>query len=298
MLGWLISSTKANDTSCSPISLYYNKHMIVDTHAHLNFQAYKKDLDEVIKRTLESGVLCINVGSKYETSKEAVKLAEKYNGMYAAIGLHPMFASADVQKVRTDPDEGEFLVTEQDFDREEYKELAKSDKVVAIGEVGLDFYYRPKIKTRLEQMKEKQRQVLSQQINLAKELNLPIIFHCRMAHEELLKILKSQNNLRGVIHCFTGNLEQAEKYIKMGFYLGIDGIIFKVDLNEVIKNIPLDKILVETDCPYLTPPVEGDKRNEPAFVKHVIQKIADLRGVTFDEIANQTTQNAEALFNI
>jgi TatD DNase family protein len=280
--------------------------MIIDTHSHLNFNAFKKDLDEVIKRTLDSDIFCINVGSKYETSKQAVEIAKKYNGMYASIGLHPMFVSAEFIKLKTDPEEGEFSVKEDVFDYKKYKELASSagQKIVAIGEIGLDYYYKPKTKTKLEQFKEKQKQVFLQQLDLARELDLPIILHCRMAQEGLIKILGAQvavsyKELKGVVHCFTGGVNELEQYLNLGFYIGLNGIIFKIDLDEVIKKCPLDKILVETDCPYLTPPQEGkDKRNEPIFIKHVIQKIADLKELSFDEVAEKTTQNAKNLFKI
>jgi TatD DNase family protein len=279
--------------------------MIIDTHSHLNFKAYDKDREEVIKRTLEEGVVCIDVGTKYETSKNAVELAEKYDNIYAAIGMHPIHIKTDLMKLRMDEEEGAFEPLGEEFDRQKYKELAQSKKVVAIGEIGLDYYYRPKSKTKKEQFKEKQKEIFIGQVDLAVKRDLPIIVHCRMAHEDVLSILSrfkgiaSVNELRGVIHCFTGNWEQAQKYLDLGFYLGINGIIFKMDLDEVIKKAPLDKLLTETDCPYLTPPAEGKgTRNEPIFVKHVIQKIADLRGMSFDEIAEATTQNAKKLFKI
>jgi len=271
--------------------------MLIDTHSHLNFKAYDNDRDEVIKRLEQEGVVCIDVGTKYETSMRAVELAEKYQGIYAAVGMHPIFAAAELQKIRTDPGEGEFLIKEESFDKAKYKELAKSKKVVALGEIGLDYYYKPKTKTRLEQFKQKQKHAFIEQLDLAEELNLPVIIHCRMAHEDLLEILKTRS-ARGVIHCFTGSWEQAQEYIAIGFCLGINGIIYKMDLEEVIKTAPLDKILVETDCPYLTPPMAGVERNEPIFVKHVVQKIADLKGVDFDEVAKVTTRNAQKLFNI
>ena len=130
--------------------------MIIDTHSHLNFKAYKNDLDEVMKRTLQEDVWMINVGTKYETSKQAIELAEKYNeGVYAAIGMHPIYASAEFQKIRTDPEEGDFLIKEENFEKEKYLELAQSKKVVAIGEIGLDHYYKPKTNTKLEQFKNK-----------------------------------------------------------------------------------------------------------------------------------------------
>lgn len=274
--------------------------MIIDTHSHLNFNAFKDDLDEVVKRTQKENIWVINVGTKYETSSKAIELAEKYKeGVYAAIGLHPIYAAAEFQKIRTEPDEGEFLIKEQDFDKEKYKDLAKNPKVVAIGEIGLDYYYKPKTNTKLEQFKEKQKKVFIEQLSLAKELDLPVMIHCRMAHEDIIQILENYKDITGTIHCFTGTLEQAKKYIDLGFYIGINGIIFKFNIDEVIKEIPLEVILVETDCPYLTPLVEGkDTRNEPVFIKHVVQRIAELKGITFDEVALRTTENAKKLFKI
>lgn len=269
--------------------------MIIDTHSHLNFNAYKKDLDEVVKRTLDNNIWAINVGSKYETSKKAVEIAQKYNGMYAAVGLHPIYCSEE--KIKTDPEEGKFLIKEESFDKEKYRELAESENVVAIGEIGLDYYYKPKTKKRLELFKEKQKEAFLKQLDLAKELNLPAILHCRMAHQDLLDIIEKEN-FKGVIHCFTGNLEEAKRYIDLGFYIGLNGIIFKMDLDNVIKKIPLENMLVETDCPYLTPPQENGKRNEPLFIKYVIQKIADLKGVGFKEVEETTTENAKKLFGI
>jgi TatD DNase family protein len=285
--------------------------MIIDTHSHISFKAYDKDREEVIKRTREEGVVCIDVGTKYETSKSAVELAGKNEGIYAAIGMHPIHIKTDLLKLKMDEEEGAFAPLGEEYDVARYRDLvlrSRSDegknKIVAIGEIGLDYYYKPKTTSRLEQFKELQKKVFIEQLNLAKELNLPVIIHCRMAHEDILEILKSQNpnpndqKLCGVIHCFTGNWEQAQKYMDLGFYLGINGIIFKFDIDKVIKKTPLDKILVETDCPYLTPPMATEKRNEPIFVKHVIQKIADLRGVSFDEVASAATANAKKLFGI
>jgi len=269
---------------------------LIDTHSHLNFNAYKEDAEEVIKRSLENNTWMINIGSQYETSKRAVELAEKHNqGVYASVGFHPIHLGKDFFKVKTDSEE----TNEEDkgFDSESYRELAKSSKVKAIGEIGLDYYYRPKSKTKTALFKEKQKEVFLKQLDLAEELNLPVVFHCRMAHEDLITILKQRNN-KGVIHCFTGNLDQAKEYIKMGFYIGFNGIIFKLDLNDIIKEIPLEKILIETDCPYLTPPEAKTERNEPAFVKYVVQRIADLKGIDYEKVAQVTTENARSLFKI
>ncbi len=276
-------------------------YMLIDTHSHLNFSAYKEDREEVIKRSLDNGVWMINVGSKYETSRKAVEIAEKYEkGVYAAIGLHPMHSTAEIMKVKTDPEEGGFVSSGEEFNYENYKKLAlsASERVVAIGEIGLDYYYRPKTKTKIAQFKEKQKKVFLEQMELAQELNLPVILHCRMAHKDLIEILNKNPGARGVVHCFTGNWEEAEKYIEMGFYLGLNGIIFKMDLDKVIENAPLDKILIETDCPYLTPPQEGNIKNEPIFIKYVVERIAKIRGTDFNEIGAATTKNTESLFGI
>lgn len=277
--------------------------MLIDTHAHLNFSAYKKDAEKVIQRCFDNQVEMINVGSQYDTSKRAVEIAEKYEkGIFAAVGLHPLHLASNLVKIKVDKEEIEIKTKEEFFDYEKYKKLAQSKKVVAIGEIGLDYYWKPKTKKKLKQLKEDQKKVLLEQIKLAKELDLPIIFHCRMAHQDLIDILNLQFSisnfqLRGVIHCFTGNLEQAQEYMKMGLYLGFNGLIFKMNFDEIIKKIPLEKILVETDCPYLTPPpFEG--RNEPVYIKYIVQKIADIKKIRFEQVAEKTTQNAKNLFNL
>ncbi len=273
--------------------------MLIDTHAHLNFNAYKDDADEVIRRSLDNDVWIINVGSTYETSKRAVGMAEKHEqGVYVAVGLHPIHLAEGIFKTKLDTEEIAFQTKNEDFDYLKYKTLAESKKVVAIGEIGLDYYYRPKTKTKLEVFKEKQRETFLKEIDLAKELNLPIIFHCRMAHDELIEILgRYDGKLQGAIHCFSGDWQQAEKYLDMGFYLGFNGIIFKLNLDEVIEKIPLDKVLIETDCPYLTPfPMTG--RNEPIYVKYVAERIAKIRKLSYEEILEATTENAKKLFNI
>jgi len=278
--------------------------MLIDTHAHLNFSAYKDDLDKVIKRTLNENIWMINIGSKYETSKRAVEIAERYKeGVYAAVGLHPIYSIAGLVKIKTDPEEGNFVAGEEDFDKEKYKRLAESKKVVAVGEIGLDYYYRPKTKRKLELFKEKQKEVFLEQLNFAQELKLPVIFHCRTAHNDLIKILNytlqtTHHKLNGVIHCFTGNWQQAKEYLDMGFCLGFNGIVFKLHLDEIIKKTPLEKILIETDCPYLTPPEAGEKRNEPIFVKYIAEKIAKIKNIDYEKIAEFTTINARNLFGI
>lgn len=252
---------------------------MIDTHAHVNFNAYKNDADEVIRRSLDNNIWIINVGSQYSTSKRAVELAgEHKEGVYAAIGLHPIHAR-------------------DGFNYEKYRELSRSPKVVAIGETGLDY------KEEYTSFREEQKEIFLKQLDLAKKLSLPTIFHCRMAHDVLIKIITEQKTagsgkLRGVVHCFTGSWGQAEKYLAMGLYLGFNGIIFKMKLDDIIKKTPLDRILVETDCPYLTPPLASTERNEPIYVRHVAERIAQVKGVACKEISKITTKNAKGLFNI
>jgi len=246
--------------------------MLIDTHSHLNFKAFDKDRNEVIKRCLDNDVWVINASSNYDTSKLAIELAAKYpQGLFASVGLHPIH------------------VGEEDFDIEKYRELAKRAGVVAIGETGLDY---------MKGDKEKQPSVFLQHLELARELTLPVILHCRKAHNEMIEILQGESGVKGVVHCFTGRWQHAEAYLARGLYLGFNGIIFKFDVNDVIKKIPLNRILIETDCPYLSPPKAGVERNEPIHVSYVVERIAELRGESFERIAKATTQNAKELFRL
>ena len=190
----------------------------------------------------------------------------------------------------------------EEFDYDFYLNLAKNKKVVGIGECGLDYF-----RTSDESLKEKQKEVFIKHLKLAKEANKPIIIHCRNAHDDLLKILHlAVKPPSGVMHFFTGTLEQAKKYIGLGFYISFSGVITfpprKGEIvgayDEIIKNIPLEKILVETDCPFVAPVPHRGKRNEPAYVKYVAQKIAEIRGVSFEKVTEQTTKNAKRLFGI
>ena len=273
--------------------------MLFDAHAHLNFPEFEKDFEKVIDGCQENNVWLINVGVDYETSKIAVEIAENYDkGVFAAIGQHPSEAN-------------------ENLDFKKYKNLAESsEKVVAIGEIGLDYKYKPKHEKEFEVFKQKQKELVLEQIKLAQELGLPVIFHCRMAHKDLTNILELQvtgYKLQAVIHSFTGTLEEAEKYLSLGFYLGFNGIIFRkikgISFEEIIKKTPINRILVETDCPFLTPPPhlyigvgatpqENNKRNEPMFVRYIVQKIAEIKGLSFGEIAENTFENARKLFRI
>lgn len=272
--------------------------MLIDTHAHVNFNAYKDDGDLVIKRALENNVWMINVGSQYSTSWRAVEYAKKYpEGVFASVALHPIHLKNRKIKEEVDSQESlEFESREEKFDYEKYKKLAIQPKVKAIGETGLDYYHLDKRKE--EEQKKLQKESFIKHLALAKELDKPLIIHCREAHQDVLEILKNRK-LKGVVHSFSGRWSQAQQYLEMGFYLGFNGLItFARDYDKVIKNAPLERILLETDCPYLTPIPFRGQRNEPLYVKYVVQKIAELKGVSFDEVARTTTEGARKLFRI
>jgi len=278
--------------------------MLIDTHAHLNFLAFDKDREKIIKKCLENDIWMINIGTNYETSKKAVKIAENYpQGVFASVGLHPINLDTGLVKVKFDEREGSYL--EKEFDFKKYKKLAKSKKVVAIGEIGLDYYWKPKTTKKKELFKEKQKDLLLKQLKLAQELKLPVIFHCRMAHQDLIEFLSENPETRpkrAVAHGFVGNLQELQKYLDFRFYIGFNGIIFKkiegIDFEENIKITPLERILIETDCPYLAPPDFPEERNTPLGIKFVAEKIAQIKNVNFDKIAKTTTQNAKTLFTL
>ena len=251
--------------------------LLIDTHAHLNFKAYKEDGDEVIKRSLKNGVWLINVGAEWDTSKRAVEYVEKYpKGVFAAVGLHP------------------FHVKDQEFSYKKYKELALKEKVVAIGEIGLDYYH---IENDDQKIKLLQKQLFLEQLDLAEELKKPVIIHCREAHKDVLEILKA--NSKGVVHSFSGNYKQARQYRELGFKIAFNGIItFARDYDKVILDTPLEDILVETDCPYLTPVPYRGQRNEPLYVIEVAKKLAEIKRLSLEEVVNQTTANAKKVFNL
>ncbi|MCH8741792.1 TatD family hydrolase [Patescibacteria group bacterium] len=283
--------------------------MLIDTHTHLNFNAFKDDTNEIIKRTLENDIWMINVGSQYTTSKRAVEIAERYDkGVFAAIGLHPIHLQERKVDASEIDSQAVFKTRAEEFDYESYKKLAQNPKVVAIGEIGLDYYYKPKTKNKLEQFKQKQKETFLKQFNLAKELNLPVILHCRVAHNDLIHTLNTKYQLQdsafsGVIHCFTGNLEQTQKFLELGFYIGLNGLILKnvpalPDPVEIINQIPLERILLETDSPYLTPPQAKEERNQPVNVRYVAERIAQIKKVSYEKVARITTQNAKELFKI
>jgi TatD DNase family protein len=282
--------------------------MFIDTHCHVNFKDFKDDYSEAINRAKQEGVEMIVVGAELKTSTRAVSLANDYApGVYSAIGLHPIHLEDFLIKNDNDNGKYEFRSQAEVFAEEKYQALIdQSNRVVAIGEIGLDYYH---INTTLgkseTEIKDLQKEVFIKQLNLAQKNNLPVIIHCREAHEDLYKILKdfSDKNRRtddwGVIHCFSGDYDLAKKYIALGLKISFTGLITFVDKwDEVIKKIPLEKIMVETDSPYLSPIPFRGQRNEPSHVKEVIKRIAELKGLSEEKVAEITYQNAEKLFNL
>ncbi len=252
-----------------------------DTHCHLNDEKFSNDLNEVIERAKSAGVnRIINFGDTLESSAAVVELTKKFTGMFAGVGVHPEeisgFNESSVEKIF---------------------ELAKNEKVVAIGEIGLDYYWEKDSEKRLLQQK-----IFIEQLKIARQLNLPVCIHEREAHGDALKILKSEGkNLCGVMHCYSGSLEMAREIWKMGWLTGFDGpLTFKnsAKLPEIVKAAPQEMILIETDAPYLAPVPNRGKRNEPVFVVDVAKKIAEIRGETLETVAQYTTQNAENLYKI
>jgi len=262
--------------------------MIIDTHAHLNFFEFDNDREDLIKKLIESNYQVINIGTNKESSRDCISLVRE--GVYASVGLHPLNIESNL-KIK-----GEVEKKEENFDYDYYKKLSQKEGVVAIGEAGLDYWYKPKGKARREEYVNKQKEIFENQLDLAKEVDLPIVIHCRSAFNDLIEILSQKNN-RGVIHCFTGTKEDAERLLKLGYYFGINGIIFKVDLDESIKAIPLERILLETDCPYLSPP-NFEERNNPFSIDLIIDEISRIKGVSREEIIEKTTINAKNLFGI
>jgi len=253
--------------------------MLIDTHTHLYFDSFDDDRELVIQRAIENGLAAIiTIGTDVETSKQAVALAEKYASVFAAVGIHPTDC-ADV--------------TDDDF--ETIRTLAQHEKVIAIGEVGLDYYH-------MRAEKEVQIDTFNRQIKLARELKMPLIIHNRESHEDMYKVLTEAeaSEAGGVMHSFNGDTEFLNRILELDLHVSFTGnITFKKnDSGELVKNVPLERLLLETDSPFLTPvPLRG-KRNEPAFVVHTAKKIAEIKAISSEEVARITSENAVSLFNL
>lgn len=265
--------------------------MIIDSHAHLNFEDFNGDWEKVTKDSLANGVWYINVGSQFQTSKKGISIAENFDqGVWAAVSLHPIHV------------EGSKFHPEK-FIKNDYAQLIQSSKkVVAIGETGIDFFHN-------DNTFAKQKEVFLEHLDLCKEFNLPVIIHGRdskdgskSAYRAILEIIKKEKPVcGGVIHCFGGSLEEAQEFLKAEFYVGFTGIITfdkTGKLAEVIKNLPLDSILAETDSPFLAPAPYRGQRNQPLYVKYVAEKIAEIKQFGYNEVENQTFINTQKLFNL
>lgn len=253
--------------------------MLIDSHAHLDKEDFDLDREYIIEHLETNGIeLVVNVGADMESSRESVKLADKYHNIYAAIGVHPHSAKD---------------MTEDCL--EELEKLSKNPKVVALGEIGLDYHYD-------YSPRDIQKKVFRDQIKLAKKLDLPIVVHSRQADEDTLEILKEEKeNLRGIMHCFSSDRAMMKEYLDLGFFISLAGpVTFKKteELKEVAKLVPIDKLLVETDAPYLAPTPYRGKRNEPIYVKYTAALIAELKGMTIEDLTLQTNMNTKEIFAI
>jgi len=276
--------------------------MYIDTHAHLNFAAYKDDADKVIKRTLAEGVSIINVGSQYSTSVRAVEMAEKYpEKVFAAVGLHPLHLQKRNfnYKDSDELEETEIKTNGEEFDYQKYLELAKNKKVMAVGEMGLDYHHFEE-GDNIEELKKKQKEVFSQGIKVANEIKKPIIIHCWDAYGDLYEILKNNPvGKKGIIHSFVGGYKTARKFTELGYKIGLNGVITYSDsFNRLIKELDLKDIVLETDCPYLASVPHKGERNEPLYVKLVAEKIAEIKDIDIEKVAQTTTKNAREVFNV
>lgn len=249
---------------------------LVDTHCHLDNEKFDEDRLEVIERIKENLEFCVNIGYDLASSKKSLELAKEYDFIYAVIGVHPIDIAEYNEEIE-----------------KELEHLGKNPKVVAIGEIGLDYHW-------MTEPKEIQQERFKSQLELAERLNKPVVIHTRDAMEDTVNILKDYPNITGVIHCYPGSLETAKQLVDR-FYLGIGGTLtFKNSKKavEVVKDIPLDRIVIETDCPYLTPEPFRGKRNEPIYVEYVAKKIAEIKEISVEDVTKITTENAKKLYRI
>lgn len=251
---------------------------MIDTHCHLDFKDFNRDREEVIVRAAEFGVdKIINIGADIDSSRGSFVLADNYENIYATVGVHPHDAK-----------------TLHDEFVEEMTKMAAHPKVIGIGEIGLDYY-------RDLSPRPIQKEVFIRQLELAAELNLPVVIHVREAMDDALKIVKDfVGRISGVFHCFPGDIDEARRVIAMGFYVSVGGVLTYKNskMARMAAEVDLERVLIETDCPYLTPVPHRGKRNEPAYVRHVCQKLSEIREMSFEQIEIQTTRNAERLFGL
>ncbi|MBC8062544.1 MAG: TatD family hydrolase [Clostridiaceae bacterium] len=253
--------------------------MIFDSHAHYDDEAFDEDRVMVLKELKENHIIgVLNCGASIEGARASVNLAKENDFFYAAVGIHPEFADKF-----------------DDSMLKELEELADCEKVRAIGEIGLDYFHEE------NPSREIQKKVFRTQMQLAKKLSLPVVIHDRDAHEDTLNILKEFPEVKGVVHCFSGSVEFARECLRIGYYIGITGVVtFKnaKKVVEVVKEIPMDRLLVETDCPYMAPVPYRGKRNRSEYIANIIETISSIRSISVEEVQDNTIKNARELLKI
>ncbi|MFB6182252.1 MAG: TatD family hydrolase [Candidatus Magasanikbacteria bacterium] len=279
--------------------------MIIDSHCHLQFEAYEDDREEVIENCRDKNTRMILVGTQQDTSQKAVKLAEENQDMWASVGLHPIQS----KEVKVEEEDTSFVARGEDFNIDFYRNLIEdSDNVVAVGETGLDQHHIPEDQD-IDKLMDEQWSAYKQHVKLAQEFNLPVIMHIRSAHDEMISRLRDINlDYDGVVHCFSSNWEHAKEYLEMGFHISFTGIITfppkssnpdeQHNLWEAVEKTPLEKILVETDAPFLAPQKYRGDRAEPWMTHEVIKKIAEIKDLEVQKVKEQTVSNTQKLFKI
>ena len=252
--------------------------MLFDTHAHMNDPAFDEDRESVFLSLKDKGVgNVMNVGCCLASSKDCIALAEKYPFVYASVGTHPDSADEVNEEVL-----------------EAYRQMAKHPKVLAIGEIGLDYYYETI-------PREIQIKAFRMQMELARELNMPVIIHERNAHDDGMRVVKEFKDVTGVFHCYSGSAEMARQLVDLGWYIGFTGVLTFKNARKAVETaqrIPLERIVLETDCPFMAPEPFRGKRNDPGYVPYMAQKLAEIRGIDLEEVIAATTQNAKKLYRI
>ena len=252
--------------------------MLIDSHSHLEMEQFDNDRQEVIERACLAGVeYIITVGTNPAFGKKAISIAKQYKNIFVSVGIHPHEAA-----------------TADDKSLAQMAELACQPEVVAYGEIGLDFF-------RNLSPREKQIEVFSRQLEIARDLSLPVVIHDRDAHEQVLQLVRSSGVQRGVFHCFSGDYALAQKCLDLGFYLSIPGTVTfdkAVKISDVVKKVPLEFLLLETDCPFLAPVPYRGRRNEPSFIIHTAKKVAQIKSLRWEDVADTTTRNALNLFRL
>jgi len=249
---------------------------LIDSHCHLDNERFNDDRDEVLARIEEKLEFAVNIGYDLESSKRSVELAEKYDFIYAVAGVHPTDIGGYTDEVEA-----------------ELENLAKHPKVLAVGEIGLDYHW-------MTDPKEKQQEIFRRQMEMARRVGKPVVIHTREATRDTLDILKEYPDVRGIVHCYPGSYESAAE-IMDNYYFGVGGVLtFKNSkkLKETVEKLPMDRIVIETDCPYLTPEPYRGKRNEPVYVEHIAQRIAEIKGISYEEVVRISNENTKKAYGM